>query len=79
VKKKEEVLSFVANQCFFVLEQTHEQRKMYVMETGILLPNNQRQHRTSHAPKDVLPLRTCDVCQTNLQCGYTLLSSEYGT
>jgi len=21
------------------------------------LPNNQRQHRTSHAPKDVLPLR----------------------
>ena len=24
-------------------------------ETGILLPNNQRQHRTSHAPKDVLP------------------------
>ena len=26
-------------------------------ETGILLPNNQRQHRTSHAPKDVLPLR----------------------
>ena len=28
-------------------------------ETGILLPNNQRQHRTSHALKDVLPLRTC--------------------
>jgi len=28
-------------------------------ETGILLPNNQRQHRTSHAPKDVLPLRVC--------------------
>ena len=29
-------------------------------ETGILLPNNQqRQHRTSHAPKDVLSLRTC--------------------
>jgi len=26
-------------------------------ETGILLPDNQRQHRTSHAPKDVLPLR----------------------
>ena len=23
-------------------------------ETGILLPNNQRQHRTSHAPKDAL-------------------------
>ena len=23
-------------------------------ETGILLQNNQRQHRTSHAPKDVL-------------------------
>ena len=28
-------------------------------EIRILLPNNQRQHRTSHAPKDVLPLRTC--------------------
>ena len=28
-------------------------------EIGILLPNNQRQHRTSHAPKDVLPLRIC--------------------
>jgi len=28
-------------------------------QTGILLPNNQHQHRTSHAPKDVLPLRTC--------------------
>jgi len=28
-------------------------------ETGILLPNNQRQHRTSHAPKDVLPLGIC--------------------
>jgi len=28
-------------------------------ETGIVLPNNQRQHRTSHAPKDVLPLRIC--------------------
>ena len=28
-------------------------------ETSILLPNNQRQHRTSHARKDVLPLRIC--------------------
>ena len=28
-------------------------------ETGILLPHNQRHHRTSHAPKDVLPLRIC--------------------
>ena len=28
-------------------------------ETGISLPNNQRQHRTSHAPKDVLPSRIC--------------------
>ena len=26
-------------------------------ENGISLPNNQRRHRTSHAPKDVLPLR----------------------
>ena len=32
---------------------------MLVRETGILLPNNQRQNRTSHALKDVLPLRTC--------------------
>jgi len=32
-------------------------------ETGILLPNNQRQHRTSHAPKDVPPSRICaDDC-----------------
>ena len=31
----------------------------YTLETGILLPNNQRQHRTSHAPKDVLSLRIC--------------------
>ena len=30
---------------------------------GILLPNNQRQHSTSHAPKDMLPLRICaDYC-----------------
>ena len=29
----------------------------------MLLPNNQRQHRTSHAPKDVLPFRICaDNC-----------------
>ena len=28
-------------------------------ETGISLPNNQRQHRTSHSPEDVLPLRIC--------------------
>ena len=27
------------------------------VDTGVLLPNNQRQHRTWHAPKDVLPLR----------------------
>ena len=28
-------------------------------EAGVLLPNNQRQHRTSHAPENVLPLRIC--------------------
>ena len=28
-------------------------------ETGIFLPKTQRQHRTSHAPKDVLPPRIC--------------------
>ena len=27
----------------------------WTREIGILLPNNQRQHRTSHVPKDVLP------------------------
>ena len=26
-------------------------------ETGTSLPNNQRHHRTPHAPKDVLPFR----------------------
>ena len=30
-----------------------------MIENGNLMPNNQRQHRTSHAPKDVLPLRIC--------------------
>ena len=28
-------------------------------ETGIVLPKDQRQHITSHAPKVVLPLRIC--------------------
>jgi hypothetical protein len=32
-------------------------RYLYLTETGILLPNNQRQHRTLHAPNDVLPPR----------------------
>ena len=37
-----------------------EARAAYLQgEIGILLPNNQRQHRTSHAPKDVLPLCIC--------------------
>ena len=32
-------------------------------EAGAVLPNNQRQHRTSHVPKDVLPSRICaDYC-----------------
>ena len=30
-----------------------------VRETGISLPDNQRQQPTSHAPKDVLPLGMC--------------------
>ena len=33
--------------------------KMAPRETDILLPNNQRQHHTSHAPEDVLPVRVC--------------------
>ena len=28
-------------------------------ESGILLPNNQRQHRTLHTQKDVLPYALC--------------------
>ena len=36
-------------------------------ETGIVLSNNQRQHRTSRAPQDVLPLllcaNYCTLCQ----------------
>ena len=28
-------------------------------EIGILLPNNQRQRRTSHIQKDVLPYASC--------------------
>ena len=30
-----------------------------VSEIGVLLPNNQRQHRTLHAQKDVLPYALC--------------------
>jgi len=29
------------------------------LEIGILLPNNQRQHRTLHTQKDVLPYALC--------------------
>jgi len=29
------------------------------VEIGILLPNNQRQHRTLHIQKDVLPYALC--------------------
>jgi len=43
-------------------------------ETGILLPNNQRQHRTSHASKDVLPLRICaNDCAPSQPLGQTVL------
>ena len=31
-------------------------------EIGILLPNNQRQHRTLHIQKDVLPYALCSWC-----------------
>ena len=34
-------------------------RGRFTPETGILMPNNQRQDHISHAPKDVLPLRIC--------------------
>ena len=30
-------------------------------ETGVLLPNNQRQHRTLHIQKDVLPYALCSL------------------
>ena len=40
------------------------------------LPNNQRQHRTSHAPKDVLPLRMyanyCAPCQPLLRAFFAI-------
>ena len=49
-------------------ERTGESRPR---EIGILLPNNQRQHRTSHTPKDVLPLcicaHNCAPCQPLLR------------
>ena len=35
--------------------RVHDQKEMIF----ILLPNNQRQHRTLHIPKDVLP---CAIC-----------------
>ena len=38
---------------FSCLGKTHR-------ENGILFPNNHRQHRTSHAPKDALPSRVCE-------------------
>ena len=31
------------------------------VEIGILLPNNQRQHRTLHIQKDVLPYALCQL------------------
>ena len=31
------------------------------LEIGILLPNNQRQHRTVHIQKDVLPYALCQL------------------
>jgi hypothetical protein len=41
-------------------------------EIGILLPNNQRQHRTSHAPKDVLPLSAFS-CKSRPESGLDCL------
>jgi len=41
-----------------VFERGEEERAA-ARETDMLLPNNQRQHRTSHDPKDVLTLRIC--------------------
>ena len=51
-------------------------------KNGILLPNNQRQHRTSHAPEDVLPLRIyADYCAFVRQFKFlvTLLLSQSQT
>jgi len=31
----------------------------WIRENGIVLPNNQRQHRTLHIQKDVLPYAVC--------------------
>ena len=50
-----------------------------VRETGILLPNNQRQHRISHAPKDVPPLRICANYCAPFQENKSLVSAFVST
>ena len=56
-------------------DRTRKIPSLLSRETVILLPNNQRQHRTSLAPKDVLPLRICAnycaPCQPLLRDGPT--------
>jgi hypothetical protein len=36
-------------------------------EIGMSWPNNQRQHRTSYSPKDVLPLRIVPITVPRMQ------------
>ena len=43
--------------CSDVRSRLFEQ--VHLREIGILLPNNQRQHRTLHIQKDVLPFALC--------------------
>ena len=45
--------------------------------TRVLLPNNQRQHRPSHAPTDMLPFRICANCFWG--GGYLLCSGGVAT
>ena len=45
-----------------------------IKKSGILSPNNQRQHRTSHAPKNVLPLRMATstlILPLRARCSWT--------
>ena len=42
-----------------VVRNPNERHRARHPEIGILLPNNQRQHRTLHIQKDVLPYALC--------------------
>jgi hypothetical protein len=43
--------------CFF--RHASLRRAQHIEEIGILLPNSQRQHRTMHIQKELLPYALC--------------------